>query len=104
MGEENPHWKGGITPERQAFYTSREWAEACLFVWNRDKATCQRCGKKKINNDEEFHIHHIISFSQKELRAEPNNLILLCGDCHRWVHSAKNMNNEFLGGDENPKS
>lgn len=99
-GDTNPQWKGGVTPERQSFYISHEWAEACLFVWNRDKATCQRCGKKKTNNDEVFHIHHIISFSQKELRGEPNNLVLLCVDCHRWVHSSKNKEKEFLGGDE----
>lgn len=99
-GDTNPHWKGGVTPERQAFYVSHEWAEACLFVWNRDMATCQRCGKRKTHNDEEFHIHHIISFSQKEIRGEPNNLVLLCGGCHRWVHSNKNKEKEFLGGDE----
>jgi transposase-like protein len=41
-GELNPNWKGGVTPERQAFYASAEWKRVCRVVWKRDKATCQR--------------------------------------------------------------
>ena len=102
-GEENPHWKGGITPKRQAFYSSLEWNMVCQKVWRRDKATCQRCEKKKTNTDE-FHIHHIISFSVEKLRLDLDNLILLCKDCHHFVHSTENKNKEFLGGDNYPKT
>lgn len=91
-GAANHNWKGGCTPERQAFYTSREWAIACSAIWNRDNATCQRCGANGK------HIHHIASFSVKELRAEVSNLVLLCVSCHRWVHSKKNTDKEFLKG------
>lgn len=96
-GELNPNWRGGITPERNAFYSSQEWKKACSSVWKRDKATCKRCGTtKKEFPDIPFHIHHIKSFKYKELRAEVNNLILLCEICHHWVHSRRNENNEFL--------
>jgi 5-methylcytosine-specific restriction endonuclease McrA len=30
------------------------------------------------------------------LRAEPDNLVLLCEACHRWVHSRANIGRVFL--------
>ena len=93
-GDKNPNWKGGVSPERQSLYSSQEWSDAVKFVWKRDNATCQRCGKQKLS-DECFHIHHIITFAVKELRAAPSNLVLLCKECHNFVHSTKNINKEF---------
>ena len=98
-GELNPNWKGGISLERQDFYNSIEWKQACSIVWKRDNATCRRCGSKH-NEDIPFHIHHIVSFSETVLRANPDNLVLLCEICNRFIHSKKNINKEFLkGGD-----
>lgn len=94
-GDLNPHWQGGITPERQAFYTSEAWKKACRFVWKRDKAICQRCRIRK-NEGVPFHIHHIVPFRNKELRADVQNLILLCKVCHNFVHSKKNVKLEFI--------
>jgi 5-methylcytosine-specific restriction endonuclease McrA len=94
-GELNHNWKGGITPERQFFYISQEWKNVCSLIWKRDNATCQRCGVKK-NTDIPFHIHHIKSFSDKELRADKDNLILVCEICHHWIHSKSNIEGEFL--------
>lgn len=97
LGELNPNWKGGITPERAAFYVSQEWKNACSFVWKRDKATCQRCNIHKDDSpDMPFHIHHIKSFKHKETRADTNNLVLVCEVCHHWIHSNANTNNEFI--------
>lgn len=96
-GELNHNWKGGVTPERQLFYQSQEWKKACSFVWKRDNAACQRCGMRKSDSmDMPFHIHHIVSFSDKLLRADADNLVLLCECCHHFVHSSKNIDNEFL--------
>jgi len=96
-GELNPRWLGGVTPERQAFYTSQEWKDACSHVWKRDAATCQRCKLyKEESNDMPFHIHHIESFANKELRADIKNLVLLCETCHQFVHSKRNINREYL--------
>lgn len=94
-GEKHPNWQGGLTPERQACYSSREWANAVKVVWARDKKTCQRCGlryKKTVA----FHIHHIVSFQVRELRTEPSNLVLLCIDCHHFVHSPANTERLFI--------
>ena len=99
-GELNHNWKGGITADRQSFYVSQEWKTACSFVWERDKRTCQRCNLiKEESADMPFHIHHIKSFADKDLRSDPENLILLCEACHRFVHSKKNTTNEFIQKD-----
>lgn len=98
FGEESINWRGGLTPERQAFYSSDEWVDAVKKVWARDNATCQKCLK---NHNQEsvrgkFHIHHITSFQIRKYRAILSNLVLLCNECHRWVHSKKNTNKELL--------
>jgi len=96
-GELNPNWRGGVTPERQAFYTSKEWRNACSAVWARDAAACRRCGTSKARAaDMPFHVHHIVSFADKSLRADPENLVLLCEACHHFVHSRENVDREHL--------
>jgi hypothetical protein len=96
------NWKGGITPERQAFCRSNEWKEAVKEVWKRDNGICQRCGldhrtiDRKSPTYRKFPIHHIISFAVVELRADPSNLVLLCHDCHMFVHSRKNSGRQFI--------
>lgn len=95
-GDQNPNWRGGVTSERQAFYSSRKWKRACSLVWKRDSATCQKCGIHKDNSTVAFHIHHVVSFAVELLRAKPSNLVLLCKDCHGWVHSNENKDGEFI--------
>ncbi len=90
-GENSSNWKGGVTPDRQEFYISDEWKKACSAVYKRDNAQCQRCGSK-----DNLHVHHIVTFANKELRADIDNLVLLCAKCHRFVHSKKNINKEFI--------
>lgn len=96
-GAEVPTWRGGITPDRQAFYSTHEWKAAVKEVWKRDNATCQKCGKRSCKGQRfAFDIHHIVSFECKELRAVLSNLVLLCEGCHYWVHSSNNVNKEFI--------
>lgn len=99
-GRHHPRWKGGLTPERQAFYSSDEWKTACVEVWRRSDAKCERCGLDHRTIDRskiKFHVHHIVSFQVRELRAVTSNLKLLCESCHRFVHSKKNINQELIG-------
>lgn len=99
VGDRKPaSWKGGITPERQTFYRHKEWIDAVKIIWKRDNAVCQRCGKKHNSKKHRgtFHIHHIISFMNKKERANPDNLVLLCRQCHLWIHSNKNINKELI--------
>ena len=97
-GAVSPNYKGGITPDRQAFYSSEEWSDAVKGVWKRDNAVCQRCGKKHNSKEARgtFHIHHIVSFQYKPLRASVDNLVLLCRPCHLWVHSRENKEKDFI--------
>ena len=95
FGKDNPHWMGGISPERQAFYASHEWSDAVKQIWKRDDAKCVRGGIRKTS-DIEMHIHHIASFSIKEMRCDLDNLILVCKKCHNWIHSKKNVEEAFL--------
>jgi hypothetical protein len=98
-GAAHPSFKGGLTPERQAFYASDEWKAACKVVWHRADAKCERCGldHREIDRDNfKFHVHHIVSFQVRELRAEPSNLVLLCAPCHRFVHSRHNEARDFI--------
>lgn len=99
-------WRGGITPERQAFYSTEQWSNAIKKVWKRDKGLCGRCNKKHNTkqNRGSFHIHHIINFSFKKTRAKLDNLILLCRTCHLWVHSIKNKKGEFIKDEKENKS
>jgi len=97
-GKDHPSYKGGLTPERQSVYSSEAWSESVKAVWKRDNATCQRCGKhhNTEGNRGNFHIHHIISFQIPEFRTDVNNLVLLCKECHKFVHSKKNTEKQFI--------
>ena len=99
-GPQHPAWKGGRTPERQAFYASVAWKRRVVGVWKRDDAKCRRCRldhRTVIRGKMRFHIHHIDSFTIRSRRAVLNNLLLLCDPCHRWIHSNKNKKGEYLG-------
>lgn len=97
-GVHSPAWKGGVTPERQSLYYSEEWKDAVKEVWKRDNATCQLCGKSQNDNRNcKFHIHHLYSFADyKHIRSNPDNLVLLCRECHLFVHSKKNVEKIFV--------
>lgn len=98
--ENHPNWKGGASPERQAFYSTAEWRECVKAVWARDDAKCRRCGldhRTILRGTVRFELHHIDSFSIKERRAAADNVVLLCERCHLWVHSRKNKRKVLLG-------
>jgi len=98
FGSLHPNWQGGLTPERQSVYSSEEWTNSVKEVWKRDNAFCQKCNKhhNEEKNRGNFHIHHIVSFMVRELRTDVNNLVLLCKECHKFVHSKENINKEFI--------
>lgn len=98
-GRKPASWKGGITPERQKIYSSEKWKQCVKEVWKRDNATCQRCGKQYNSTDrtQHFHIHHKYTFADYPyLRMNPDNLVLLCPECHHFVHSKANVEHDFM--------
>lgn len=82
-GEDNPRWKGGISPENQRARYSFEMKEWRRKVFERDHYTCQKCGysKGKI-----LMAHHIKSFSKSpKLRLDISNGLTLCKPCHQLI-------------------
>lgn len=81
-GENNPNWKGGVTPENKKVRHSLEYKTWRDSVFERDNFTCQKCGKHGGN----LHVHHIKSFAlHAELRTDIANGETLCIECHRKV-------------------
>lgn len=83
-GEKNCNWKGGLTKknykERITIMNSFEYKQWRKTIFERDKYTCQKCGK--IGGYLEC--HHIKSFKEyPELRLNLNNGITLCKKCHK---------------------
>jgi 5-methylcytosine-specific restriction endonuclease McrA len=96
-GAQVPSWRGGHTPERQAFHASDAWRAASLAVWQRDSGACRRCGLRANDCAKPlFDVHHVEPFEVVERRADTANLVLLCRRCHRFVHSKKNVGREWL--------
>lgn len=96
-GAVHPGWKGGVTPDRQAIYSSQEWKDVVKAVWKRDGYACVRCKSDLRHKRGKCAIHHIESFAVSEaLRTTTSNLVLLCKPCHLWVHSRENVNQEFI--------
>lgn len=91
----HPKWEGGITADRQKLYSSKEWIAVSKAVYKRDRSTCRRC-HRKWSKGLAFDIHHIVPFVCKDLRATLSNLVLLCEQCHYWVHSSKNTKRRFI--------
>ena len=98
-GEDNANWRGGITPERQSLYGTREWKIVVSCVWKRDKASCRCCGRTAKSLACKMHIHHLESFMVVDKRADVSNLVLVCKECHNYIHSNANVDRLFLLGD-----
>lgn len=83
LGEKNPNWKGGITPENHRIRSNIEnnlWREA---VFARDNWTCQ----KTKNKGGKLQAHHIQNFSKfPELRFAIDNGITLSEKSHQEFH------------------
>lgn len=88
-GELSPTWKGGKTRLTNTF----EYKEWRTSVFERDNYICQICGQWGGT----LHAHHIYPFIKfPSLRFESWNGITLCKKCHWWVHSKKNLNQNYL--------
>ncbi len=100
-GEKCHLWKGGISKEKGRFTASREWKKIRKAVYQRDNNICQCCDNPIIFSSNKHNlsfpnVHHIIGFKCRELRLILSNLILLCRECHLWVHSNRNKNKKFI--------
>lgn len=79
-GENNPAWKGGIAKWDYAF----NWKSLARSIRVRDKYTCQSCGDIRKRWGVYLHVHHIDS---DKTNNSLDNLISVCAQCHREIHS-----------------
>lgn len=92
-GDRAPNWKGGLTSEKQLFYSSLEWKHLREEMYERDGGTCQLCNKALGKTG--YHVHHKVSIDVKRLRLDPDNCVLLCEECHTLVHKHKSNNHSL---------
>jgi len=79
-GSKNPAWKGGVSK----WSYSHDWKSICKAVKDRDKWTCQHCGKTRKRWGNYLHVHHI---DGDKFNNSKSNLISLCANCHHKAHS-----------------
>lgn len=98
IGEDNPNYKDGSSPERQKLYARGKGTEFIKQALKKDNYKCQRCGNEQ-STDNPLHVHHIKPWAgNPEYRFDLENVIVLCRNCHRWVHSKKNKCKIYLYG------
>jgi 5-methylcytosine-specific restriction endonuclease McrA len=76
MSAENPR----VTPLR---LEAEDYGQLRLQILERDGWQCQQCGRR-----DQLQIHHIVRRSQSGADCE-ENLIVLCSECHQWLHSGR---------------
>lgn len=96
VGDKNPNYKGGNSPERQRVCASSEWKAILRRVYKRDGYRCRRCGTGN-KGPKSLHAHHVKSWvGYPDSRMDVDNLITLCKTCHDWVHSNENTEREMI--------
>lgn len=78
-GENNPSWKGGVTPESKRIRMSTNYKLWRASVLKRDSYMCVECGS--VENLQADHIKRFADYP--ELRFELSNGRTLCSSCHK---------------------
>lgn len=66
------------------FYSSNKWLSVRDSIRKRDKMTCKKCGSFTSKYYEVDHIQELTwdNISDYDIAYNPNNLQLLCHNCH----------------------
>lgn len=80
VGENNPHWRGGISFEPYCPKFNREFKERVRAFWG---YVCGNCGKPQEENRRKLHVHHV-NYKKEACCEEdiPKYFIPLCDSCH----------------------
>lgn len=79
-GEQHPHWKGGTGTLPYGPEFTKKFKR---LIRERDKQTCQRCGKTRAEQSRALPVHHR---DRNKANNDPTNLVTVCNSCHRWLH------------------
>lgn len=89
FGKQNPNWNGGHSPERQSMYARSMWKEIKKLVLKRDSYQCVQCTQTT-----KLIVHHILHWSRyPKYRFTESNLMTLCVECHKKIHSKQRGEN-----------
>ena len=94
-GSKGSGWRGGISQTYLKKLSDRSWDKIRKKVYERDKWTCQICGKHCQAKD--IQCHHITPYRISH-NDDMENLITLCRSCHmreEWKHYRKGR--RFIG-------
>ncbi|MGM0582977.1 MAG: HNH endonuclease [Bacteroidota bacterium] len=84
-GPDHPNWNPNLTPEERTKKRRKlqriKWRER---VYERDNYTCQVCGDDTGGNLNAHHLYNYMDYPSK--RADIDNGITLCEDCHKEFH------------------
>lgn len=94
-GENSPAWKGGKK------HYGGHWDKQAAKARERDDHECQLCGisEKDHRDGRKLDVHHIKSYRDFKDPIQANrlgNLVSLCSQCHRYIHSNNNIEQRYL--------
>lgn len=96
-GDSNPNYKHGKSPDRQRIYSTYQWRCLIEFVYIRDGGKCRRCHCQIEAKHKQQHHHHFWSWDEyPEFRLHPDNVMLICRECHEWIHSSENVDRNWM--------
>lgn len=73
--------KSAYHHDNKSFYRTQAWKDLADFVYEREGGHCQRCGRFIFGR--QAHRHHVIPIKDNDLlKLDPNNIRLLCPQCH----------------------
>ena len=100
-GKNNPNWRGGVTPFIHLLRNLPEYIQWRSDVFQRDRWTCQTCGKRSEGDLEAHHIkpvkqilkeNTITNTWQAQICAELwdiDNGVTLCAACHSLIDKCR---------------
>lgn len=92
-GENNPAWKGGITPKANAIRQEKITKELRKLIYDRDDYTCQLCFKRGGS----LTLHHVVPIWQDiSLIDNVENLKTLCKTCHEKLNGHEHEYNDYF--------
>lgn len=78
-GERNAAWRGGVAVLPYGPEFTKRYKR---LIRDRDKHTCQRCGKTREQNGRTMQVHHK---DHDKANNDPTNLVTVCNSCNVWL-------------------